>query len=224
MTPREQYYNLRPRGLGQGEKVRPEWYSILGLRKPPPVDWIKHAPPPTPKQVEQMKEVARNSGVYFVDESQPFVTAYTDGSAKSTGGPCGFACILEFREHVSEFTGSIIYGTNQVAELSAIKLALESLTKPMQVRVFSDSQYAVNTCKDWMHKWKAQGWTRTKKPSLWENETYKVKNLDLIKHLYELNQKHRVEYNWVKGHAGNERNERCDVLANQARESVPTCL
>ena len=218
MTNREILWNLRPRHVPNDSSLPNCWRPILGIDFATR-DWMKTADLPAPELIEDLKEVARATGVYFVDTSKNHVCIWTDGSGFGKGQqPCGFAAILESRGHRKEVSEGAELGTNQFAELAAIELGLRTLTRSTQVRVFSDSQYAIQTCRDWMHTWEARGWRRSKTLKATEGNQ-QIKNLDIIQKIHALNSIHQVEWNWVKGHAGNENNERCDQLANEARNA-----
>lgn len=216
MTNREILWNLRPRHAPQGNGMPSGWAEILGVTFATR-DWMKTADLPEPHLIEDLKELARRTGIFFVDIHQPHVCIWTDGSGFGQGGqPCGFAAILESRGKRKEVSEGASEGTNQYAELSAIELGLRTLTRPTQVRVFSDSQYAINVCRDWMHTWERRGWRRSKTLQALPGNS-QIQNLEIIQKIHALDGVHQVEYNWVKGHSGNENNERCDALANEAR-------
>lgn len=144
-------------------------------------------------------------------ESQP-VTIFTDGACIGNPGPGGFGVVLIFGEHRKELSGGFSETTNNRMELLAVIKGLEALKKPCRVKVFSDSQYVVDRViggGGGIHAWKANGWTRVKgrKP---------IRNLDLWKQLYPFLSTHEIVWEWVKGHAGNKENERCDWLASHA--------
>ena len=106
MTPREIYYNLRPRGMGNSQRIPKDWIPILGLTRNHPINWMEHAPEPTPSQLIQLKDIAHESGIRLVNESKPFVTAYTDGSGYGKGKqPCGYAAILRYGDQTKEVSG-----------------------------------------------------------------------------------------------------------------------
>ncbi len=133
---------------------------------------------------------------------------YTDGACSGNPGPGGWGAVLSYGEHERE-----IYGgdpgptTNNRMELMAAIRALEALTRPVEVRLHTDSTYVRNGITKWMLAWEKNGWkTSDRKP---------VKNEDLWRRLAEAMRKHEVEWLWVKGHAGDEGNERADALANK---------
>lgn len=216
MTPRETLWNLRPRHVPNDNSLPNCWQPILGISFATK-DWMKTAELPSEPVLEDLRELARRTGIHFVDVTKPHVCIWTDGSGFGKGEqPCGFAAVLKMNGHRKEVVDSAPLGTNQFAELSAIELGLRTLTRPMQVRVFSDSQYAIQTCRDWMHTWEARGWRRSKTLKATEGNQ-KIQNLDVIQKIHALNSIHQIEWNWVKGHIGNKENERCDELANEAR-------
>jgi len=134
------------------------------------------------------------------------VTVWTDGACSGNPGPGGWAAILRFGEHEKELSGGEKDTTNNRMELTAVIRALEALKEPCEVEMFSDSRYVVDAmAKGWAKKWKMNGWKRGK------NE--EAKNPELWARLLELSELHKISWNWVKGHAQNEQNSRCDALA-----------
>ena len=134
------------------------------------------------------------------------VELYTDGACSGNPGPGGWGAILSYQGHERELSGGERETTNNRMELLAAIRGLEGLHEPCAVTLYSDSQYLVNGLKlGWAEKWRANGWMRNKKePAL---------NPDLWGRILELIQIHRVELVWVKGHAENPKNNRCDALA-----------
>lgn len=139
------------------------------------------------------------------------VTIYTDGACSGNPGPGGWCAILEYQGREKMISGGEESTTNNRMELMAVIVALEALNRPCDVEVHSDSQYVVNAFnKHWIDGWKKRGWkTANKQP---------VKNRDLWERLLTAKSKHKVEFIWVKGHAGHELNERCDELATTAAD------
>jgi ribonuclease HI len=136
------------------------------------------------------------------------VTLHTDGSCLRNPGPGGWAAILQWREETRELSGSVPETTNNRMELQAAIEGLNALKRPMEIDLHTDSKYVMQGVTDWMPRWKANGWrTAAKKPVL---------NQDLWQALDEALRRHTVSWHWVKGHAGNELNERCDELARAA--------
>ncbi len=135
------------------------------------------------------------------------VTLYTDGSALGNPGRGGYGVVLLCPPHRKEMWGGFRLTTNNRMELLAVIKGLEALKYPCEVTVYSDSQYVVNAVeKGWVFKWVQ---TRFKDK----------KNSDLWMRFLELNQRHKVRFIWVKGHAGTPENERCDRLAVAAASS-----
>ena len=137
----------------------------------------------------------------------PGVVIYTDGACSGNPGPGGWGAILMFGEKSREICGGEPDTTNNRMELMAAIQALETLTRPCQVELHTDSQYVMKGISEWIHNWKRRGWrTADNKP---------VKNDDLWRRLDEARSRHNVQWRWVKGHAGHEHNERADALAGQ---------
>lgn len=148
----------------------------------------------------------------------PKVTIYTDGAARGNpDGPGGYGVVLEFVDsagvlHERELSQGYIRTTNNRMELMAAIVALEALTKPCEVELWSDSQYLVNAFNQhWIENWIRKNWMRTKSEP--------VKNVDLWKRLLAAQEPHNVTWNWVRGHNGHPQNERCDALATAAADS-----
>jgi ribonuclease HI len=137
------------------------------------------------------------------------VTIYTDGACVGNPGPGGYGIVLLYGEHRRELSGGCQHTTNNRMELLAAIRGLEALKECCEVRLLSDSQYVVNgVMKGWAKRWRANGWRR--------NKDEFAENRDLWEQLLELCEKHRVVLEWVRGHAGNSENERCDQLATTA--------
>jgi len=138
--------------------------------------------------------------------SGPVVEVYADGACKGNPGRGGWGAILQSGSLVKELYGGEPHTTNNRMELTAVIRALEAMKRPSVVRIHTDSQYVQKGITAWIHNWKRRGWrTADKTP---------VKNEDLWRRLDELCAMHRVEWIWVRGHAGNVGNERADRLAN----------
>ena len=134
------------------------------------------------------------------------VSLYTDGACSGNPGPGGWGIILEYMGHRKEASGGEANTTNNRMELTAAIKGLEMLKEPCNVALYSDSQYLINgITKGWVEKWKANGWMRNKRES--------ALNVDLWERILELLAVHNVTFIWVKGHASNENNNRCDALA-----------
>ncbi len=137
------------------------------------------------------------------------VVIYTDGACKGNPGPGGWGVYLKSGDHEKELWGGERDTTNNRMELMAVIQALSALKRPCQVSLHLDSEYVRKGITEWIHGWKKKGWvTASKQP---------VKNADLWQRLDALvhGGPHRVEWHWVKGHAGHAGNERADALANR---------
>ena len=135
------------------------------------------------------------------------VVVFTDGACSGNPGPGGWGAILRYGGHERELCGGEALTTNNRMELSAAIAALEALSRPCRVELHTDSQYLRGGVTGWIHNWKRNGWrTADKKP---------VKNDDLWRRLDEAAQRHTIDWRWVKGHAGDEMNERADALARR---------
>jgi ribonuclease HI len=134
------------------------------------------------------------------------VVIYTDGACSGNPGPGGWAAILEYQGQEKELSGGAPETTNNRMEMMGVISALEALKEPCRADVYSDSQYVINAVeKGWAARWKANGWMRNKKD--------RALNPDLWERLLSLLQTHEVTFHWVKGHADNPKNNRCDELA-----------
>ena len=134
------------------------------------------------------------------------VTIYTDGACIGNPGPGGYGAVLLSGDHRKELSGGFANTTNNRMELLAAIVGLEALKKPSKVTLYSDSRYLVDAIeKGWALKWQANGWMRNKRE--------RAVNPDLWEKLLDLTKQHDVEFRWVRGHAGNKENERCDKLA-----------
>ena len=140
------------------------------------------------------------------------VLVFADGACKGNPGPGGWGAILRIGTHEKEICGGERQTTNNRMELTAVIRALASLKRHCNVKVYTDSQYVQKGISEWLPQWKRRGWrTAGRKP---------VKNEDLWRELDGLAQKHKVEWHWVRGHAGHVENERADALANRGVESA----
>lgn len=140
---------------------------------------------------------------------RPEVTLYTDGGALGNPGPGGYGAVLLYKSQRKELSGGFRRTTNNRMELMAVISGLETLKTPCRITVYTDSRYVADAVeKGWARRWRAAGWMRNKKdPAL---------NPDLWERLLNLLDRHEVEFRWVKGHAGNRENERCDMLTQEA--------
>ncbi len=137
------------------------------------------------------------------------VEIFTDGACSGNPGKGGYGVILKYNGVSKEMSEGFLLTTNNRMEILAAIKGLEALKEPCAVTLYSDSKYLVDSVNQgWLIKWQKNNWYRTK------NE--KAKNVDLFKRLLTLLDKHKVEFVWVKGHAGHIENERCDHLATSA--------
>ena len=134
------------------------------------------------------------------------VIIYTDGACSGNPGPGGWGAILEWRGQEKEISGGAASTTNNRMELTAVIEALSLLKEPCAVELYSDSKYVIDALeKGWARSWQKRGWVKyDKKPAL---------NPDLWEQLLALTDRHQVHCHWVKGHAANEKNNRCDQMA-----------
>jgi len=151
-------------------------------------------------------------------EEKTFVEIYTDGACSGNPGNGGYGAIIKFTDsqgkvHEKELTEGFLKTTNNRMELLAPIVALEALTKPCKVDLYSDSKYLTDAFnQNWIKSWEKRGWkTADKQP---------VKNLELWQRLLKAMEKHEVKYIWVKGHNGHEYNERCDRLAVESSKNA----
>lgn len=139
------------------------------------------------------------------------VIIYTDGSSLGNPGPGGYGVVLQYGDHQKELSGGFRCTTNNRMEILAAIKALQALNRPCRVKLHTDSQYLMNAIeKGWARRWQRNGWMRNKKD--------RALNSDLWAKLLPLSERHDVEFIWVRGHAGNPGNERCDTLAKEAAE------
>ena len=144
------------------------------------------------------------------------VEIFTDGACSGNPGPGGWGAILRYKGREKELFGGEPATTNNRMELRAVIEALATLKRSVPVRVHTDSQYVQKGISEWIHGWKRNGWrTSDKKP---------VKNADLWRELDRMAADHRIEWIWVKGHAGHPENERADALANRGIDQLKGTL
>ena len=139
------------------------------------------------------------------------VTIYTDGACSGNPGPGGWGAILSYNGIEKEMSGGEKQTTNNRMELTGVISALSALKEPCIVELWSDSKYVIDALeKGWAQGWRKRGWVKSdKKPAL---------NPDLWERLLDLTEKHEMHYHWVKGHADNEKNNRCDEMAVERRD------
>jgi ribonuclease HI len=139
------------------------------------------------------------------------VELYTDGACSYNPGPGGYGVVLIYGAHRKELSAGFRRTTNNRMEILAAIAGLEALKEPCCITLYSDSQYLVDSIeKGWAVRWQANGWKRNRKE--------KAVNPDLWERLLALCKIHKVQFEWVRGHAGHKENERCDRLATAAAQ------
>ena len=142
------------------------------------------------------------------------IEMYTDGACSGNPGPGGWGVVLLYKEHKKELSGAEDNTTNNRMELLAIIKGFEALKEKCNIKLYSDSSYALNPLiQGWLTQWQMNNWRSLSKSP--------VKNVDLWEKLIDLMQGHNIEFIWVKGHAENKYNNRCDQLARKAIETLP---
>lgn len=139
--------------------------------------------------------------------TSPLVTIYTDGGCRSQESIGAWACSLKYKDHYKELSGFVENTTNNIMELTACIKALQTLKRPCNVVLISDSNYVVSGMNKWIKNWIKNDWKTTDKKG--------VKNQELWKELYALTTVHNVQFKWCKGHSHNKNNARVDFLCNQ---------
>ncbi|HEO9719024.1 TPA: ribonuclease HI [Morganella morganii subsp. morganii] len=139
------------------------------------------------------------------------VEIFTDGSCLGNPGPGGYGALLRYKGHEKALSEGFFLTTNNRMELLAAIVALETLKRPCNIVLTTDSQYVRQGITQWIHNWKRRGWRKADKSP--------VVNVDLWQRLDAAITRHQIDWQWVKGHAGHSENERCDELARAAAES-----
>jgi ribonuclease HI len=140
------------------------------------------------------------------------VVIHSDGACQGNPGPGGWAAVLSYGNRSKQISGGAAATTNNRMEMQAAIAALNALREPCEVAFHTDSQYLRKGMEAWIHGWRKNGWkTKSRTP---------VKNADLWQALDTLANRHKITWHWVKGHAGNEENERCDHLATLEAEKI----
>jgi len=206
-----------PNALYKGFKTRTEaeeWYS-KSRDMPPSSSTNKGAKRFKTTPVVQVKSESKTvRSIISENQTEDLskvrkIVIYTDGGCSNNPGPGGYGVVFVRGNTREEHSGGFRQTTNNRMELMACIVALQALRSRHSATIYSDSKYVVDSIeKGWVEKWKANDWMRTR--------TEKAKNVDLWSELLELCVKHKVEFKWVKGHAGNPENERCDNLAMRA--------
>ncbi len=145
------------------------------------------------------------------DKARKEIQIFSDGACSGNPGPGGWGAILRYKEIEKELSGGEPETTNNRMELMGVIAALESLKEPCQVKVFTDSQYIAKAfTENWLANWQKNGWKTAGKKA--------VKNRELWERLLAQSAIHKLEWQWIRGHAGHPENERCDQLAVAARD------
>lgn len=134
------------------------------------------------------------------------IEIHTDGACRGNPGPGGYGAVLKYRQHRKEISGGFRETTNNRMEIYAAIAALEQLIEPCEITLYSDSRYLVDAIsKRWLANWRRRGWIKA--------DRQPVLNVDLWRRLEEAMAPHRLKFVWVRGHASNAENNRCDELA-----------
>ena len=174
--------------------------------------FLKAAAAEKENKMEAAKTAVKKEAAAVKKSADRTVTIYTDGACSGNPGPGGYGVVLIYGEDRKELSEGYRLTTNNRMEVLAVIKGLEALKKPCKVNLYSDSKYVVDAIeKGWVTKWKQNGWMRNKKE--------KASNVDLWERLLLMLEKHQVKFIWVKGHADNPGNERCDELARMAIQS-----
>ena len=137
---------------------------------------------------------------------------YTDGACRGNPGPGGWGVLLRYRDVEKTLSGAEAHTTNNRMELMAAIMGLRALKRPLQVEIYTDSEYLRKGITQWIQGWQAKNWKGSAgKP---------IKNQDLWQALLEAESPHKIEWHWVKGHSGHPENERADTLANEAIDDM----
>lgn len=142
---------------------------------------------------------------------KPQVVIYTDGACDPNPGPGGWATLLRFGSHEKVLSGSDPHTTNNRMELTAAVQALQALTRPCTIDLYTDSQYLRKGITEWLPGWKKRGWRR-KDGALANQDLWQALDTSLAGHA--------ITWHWVRGHAGNQENQRVDYLARQAMRKL----
>lgn len=176
-------------------------------------NWLSITKPDDLKKRKTSKKIKGQEINNEVEKpSDNSIIIYTDGACKNNPGPGGYGVLLLSKNKKKEISGGYRLTTNNRMELLACIIGLEVIKKDSVVNIYSDSAYVVNSInKGWAKKWKANGWKRNKNDF--------ADNIDLWERFLNIYDKHKVKMNWVKGHANNPGNEKCDELASNAAVS-----
>jgi ribonuclease HI len=207
------YAKAQYKGFGSLEEAE-EYMGFVNTNKPDahkPSSAKPFNPPGAPKKklgTDYGEDETRALEMLETGDRLKHMVIYTDGACLGNPGPGGYGVVLLHGKDRKEFSRGFRLTTNNRMEMLACIVGLQTLTEPYAVTLYSDSQYVINSMtKGWAKRWKKNKWKRNG-----EN----VPNADLWEKMLDLCDKHKVKFNWVRGHSGNKENERCDQLARQA--------
>ena len=215
------YANAQYKGFGSLDEAE-EYMGYVKKAKPPggkpstnkpsvPGSSNKPGPPGASKKkrgTRRGEDEASALEMLETSDGLKHVVIYTDGACLGNPGPGGYGVVLLHGKHRREFSRGFRLTTNNRMEILACIVGLRALKDPSVVTLYSDSQYVINSMtKGWARRWKNNNWKRGDE---------EVRNPDLWHQMLDLCDKHKVKFNWVRGHAGNKENERCDQLARKA--------
>ncbi|MBO0719850.1 MAG: ribonuclease HI [Blastocatellia bacterium] len=201
------YVNAQYKGFSNLDEAR-AYLGIAETKKRPGAPEKSVAP--EKKKTKSIRGIDEASALRLLEtpDGLKHVVIYTDGACLGNPGPGGYGVVLLHDKNRKEFSRGFRLTTNNRMEILACIVGLQALKGTCAVTLYSDSQYVINSMsKGWAKRWKKNNWKR--------NDA-KVPNADLWEKMLELCDRHKVKFNWVRGHAGNKENERCDQLAREA--------
>jgi ribonuclease HI len=207
------YAKAQYKGFGSLEEAE-EYMGFVNTNKPDarkPSSAEPFNPPGAPKKKRETgysEDETKDLEMLETGDGLKHVVIYTDGACLGNPGPGGYGVVLLHGKDRNEFSRGFRLTTNNRMEMLACIVGLQTLKEPCAVTLYSDSQYVINSMtKGWALRWKKNKWKRSGED---------VPNADLWEKMLDLCNKHKVKFNWVRGHSGNKENERCDQLARQA--------
>jgi ribonuclease HI len=207
------YAKAQYKGFGSLEEAE-EYMGFVNTNKPDahkPSSAMPFNPPGAPKKklgTDYGEDETRAIEMLETGDMLKHMVIYTDGACLGNPGPGGYGVVLLHGKDRKEFSRGFRLTTNNRMEMLACIVGLQTLKEPCAVTLYSDSQYVINSMtKGWAKRWKKNKWKRNGED---------VPNADLGEKMLDLCDKHKVKFNWVRGHSGNKENEHCDQLARQA--------
>lgn len=183
--------------------------AYLGYdKKSKPPDARPHGAPKKKGKTSRSEAEKQAAEMLETGDGVKHVVIYTDGACTGNPGPGGYGVVLLHGEQRKELSGGFRLTTNNRMEILACIVGLRALKEPSAVALYSDSQYVINSI--------TRGWARRWKKNDWKRGDEDARNPDLWQQMLDLCDKHKVRFHWVRGHSGNEENERCDQLAREA--------